>query len=533
MTDTLEAAPSSAPRLPDYNARRIGFTAGVIAAAVMLLAIVVLRLLSGVESLPEIVAEGILVNLPGALFSAVLDQLQHSAKPLFYLGIAIGMLIVGGLLGRWFAGAPTWQRLAKIVIGVWLIFGLGVYLVLGAGFFGQFLQAGPVWHGLSLLLVFGVYAVALWHAYAILAHRAMPELPDTSRRDFLRNVAVAMVATVGAGTIWRLAMGGNTDSVSTGETVPQPAAAGLPPTTLPPNAPPFDLKGISPEVTDTNDFYLVSKNFIDPSVSVGGWKLTIDGLVDNPMTLTYDQLISLPASEGYYTLMCISNDVGGNLWGNAAWRGVKLQWLLQQAGVHTDAYKAVFTGADDYKDSVLLANALNPDALLAWEMNGEPLRKEHGSPARLLIPNIYGMKNVKWLTGISIVANDFKGFWQQQGWDDAAPYQTESRIDVPRSRDTITKGPLSVGGIAFAGNRGIQSVEVSTDGEKTWLPAQVKPGLSQNSWQLWRADIDVDSSVHDIRVRATDGAGKPQTRTPADQFPSGATGYDTTRIAVS
>jgi hypothetical protein len=193
----------------------------------------------------------------------------------------------------------------------------------------------------------------------------------------------------------------------------------------------------------------------------------------------------------------------------------------------------VFSAADDYKDSVLLQNALHPEALLAWEMNGQPLRKEHGAPARLLIPGIYGMKNVKWLTGITIVANDFKGFWQNQGWDDAAPYQTESRIDVPRGRETLSAGPLSVGGVAFAGNRGISAVEVSTDGEKTWLPATVKPGLAANTWQLWRADINVDKSVRDIRVRATDGQGKPQTREDNDPFPAGATGYHTIRIAVS
>src|SRR5215831_8088293 len=122
MTDILEAESPDSPRLAPYNAQRIGFTAGVIAAAVMLLAIVVLRLLSGVESLPEVVAEGVLVNLPGALFSAVLDQLQHSAKPLFFLAIAIGMLIVGGLLGRWYSTEPTWQRAGKLVIGVWLVF---------------------------------------------------------------------------------------------------------------------------------------------------------------------------------------------------------------------------------------------------------------------------------------------------------------------------------------------------------------------------------------------------------------------------
>jgi hypothetical protein len=313
---------------------------------------------------------------------------------------------------------------------------------------------------------------------------------------------------------------------------PLPAGAAPAASTVP-NAPPFDLKGISPEVTDVKDFYTVSKNFIDPSVAVGSWRLKIDGLVDKPMELTYDQLTALPASDGYYTLMCISNEIGGDLWGNAAWRGVKLKWLLEQAGVHTDGYKAVFSAADDYKDSVLLANAMNEDALLAWEMNGAPLQKEHGSPARLLIPGIYGMKNVKWLTGISIVASDFKGFWQNQGWDDAAPYQTESRIDIPKGHTTVPAGALSVGGVAFAGNRGISSVEVSADGEKTWLPASVKPGLSGNAWQLWRADINVDSTVRDIRVRATDGLGRPQTRQDNDPFPSGATGYHTVRVAVS
>src|SRR3982074_928326 len=120
-------------------------------------------------------------------------------------------------------------------------------------------------------------------------------------------------------------------------------------------------------------------------------------------------------------------------------------------------------------------------------MNGEPLRNEHGFPARLLIPGIYGMKNVKWLTGITIVNSDFLGFWQSQGWDDLAPYQTESRIDVPRGRETLAVGPLSVGGVAFAGDRGIQSVEVSTDAGKTWQAAQAKPGLAPNTCQLWRA----------------------------------------------
>ena len=529
MADMLQAPDVEARRLPVYNARRIGFTAGVLAAAVMLLAIVVLRLLSGATSLVEVVAEGLLVIMPGALFSAVLDSLQHAAKPLFYLAVGIGVLIVGGLLGRWYANQPGRSQAVKIVVGAWLVFGLSVYVLLGAGVFGQHLQAGAVWHGGSLLVVLGVFGLTLYHAYGALAHRAAPTMPDTTRRVLLRNAVVGLVATVGAGSLWRLvsSSGGSEASVPVGSTAPGVAAAGAA------NAAPFDLKGMSPEVTPTEDFYTVSKNFIDPQVAAGGWRLKIGGLVDQPLELTYDQLTALPASEGYYTLMCISNEIGGDLWGNAYWRGVKLKYLLEQAGVHTDAFKAVFSAADDYRDSVRLDRALHPDALLAWEMNGEPLKREHGFPARLLIPGIYGMKNVKWLNGITIVADDFKGFWQNQGWDDAAPYQTESRIDAPRGRVSVPPGPLSVGGVAYAGDRGIQSVEVSTDSGRTWQAAQVKPGLSPYTWQLWRADLQVDQSVKNVRVRATDGQGRPQTREDNPPFPSGATGYHSITIAVS
>src|SRR5438552_10672995 len=141
MAETLDVPVAAEPRLPRYNAQRLGFTAGVIAAVLTLLAIAVLRVLSGVTSLPEVVAEGVLMLLPGALFSAVLDSLQHSAKPLFYLGIGVGMLVVGGVLGRWYAASPGWPQVVRIVLGLWLVFGLGVYTVLGAGIFGQHLQA--------------------------------------------------------------------------------------------------------------------------------------------------------------------------------------------------------------------------------------------------------------------------------------------------------------------------------------------------------------------------------------------------------
>src|SRR5207302_996982 len=219
MTDTLQAPDVGAPRLAAYNARRIGFAAGVAAAAIMLLAIVLLRLLSGVMSLPEVVA---------------------------------------------------------------------------AGLFGQHLQAGVLWHAVSLLIVIGVFGIALYHAYAALVHRALPSEPDHTRRLLLRNAAVGIVATVGAGSLWRLLSG---EGASTFAAPPVASGTGAL-SAATPNPPPFDLKGLATEVTPAADFYTVSKNFIDPAVAVGGWRLKIGGLVDRPMELTYEQLTALPASAG-------------------------------------------------------------------------------------------------------------------------------------------------------------------------------------------------------------------------------------------
>ena len=276
----------------------------------------------------------------------------------------------------------------------------------------------------------------------------------------------------------------------------------------------------------------MSKNFIDPSVAVGGWRLKIDGLVDRPMELTYDQLNALPASEGYYTLMCISNEIGGDLWGNGIWRGVKLKYLLEQAGVHTDGVKAMFTGADDYRDSVTLDRALHPDALLAWEMNGQPLRTEHGFPARLLIPGIYGMKNVKWLTASP---------------SSAATSAASGRARAGTMRRRIRPSRASTRrAIAMRSRRerspwaGLPSRAIAGFSRSRSAPMRARRGRPRRSSQACRRipgscgeQMSRSTATREIRVRATDGLGHPQTREPAPPFPSGATGYDSITIAVT
>jgi DMSO/TMAO reductase YedYZ molybdopterin-dependent catalytic subunit len=291
-----------------------------------------------------------------------------------------------------------------------------------------------------------------------------------------------------------------------------------------------DLDGLAREVTPTGDFYDVSKNTADPEVDVKRWKLEIGGQVENALSLTYDDIKQLPSVEQYATLECISNSVGGDLIGNASWRGVRLKELLDRAVPKAGVVDIVLRASDGYADSIPLDRAMAEGSILAYEMNGAPLNSTHGFPLRLIVPGIYGMKNVKWITRVEAVAYDFKGYWQARGWDDRALYKTMSRIDVPQK--TVT-GDAAIAGIAFAGDRSIAKVEVSTDGGKTWESAQLKAALSPYSWVLWHKDwTGASAGSHLLLVRATDGQGIVQTSQHAPPIPDGASGYDSRRVQV-
>ncbi|HYO49383.1 MAG TPA: molybdopterin-dependent oxidoreductase [Chloroflexia bacterium] len=288
------------------------------------------------------------------------------------------------------------------------------------------------------------------------------------------------------------------------------------------------------EITPTESFYHVSKNFFDPSPSADGWKLEIKGLVSNPYSITYKELVAMPAIEVVTGMMCISNPVGGGLIGSARWKGVRLADLIQKAGPQKGAVDIVMRAVDDYSDSITLKKALDPNVMLVWDMNGETLKATHGFPARLLVPGIYGMKHVKWLTSVELVNSDYKGFWQQpdQGWSDPAPVHTMSRIDYPvEGVQSLKQHALS--GIAFAGDRSISKVEVSTDGGKTWVEAYLKPPLSGTSWAVWGYNwTPTAPGKYKVVVRATDGAGKLQAGKWTDPYPNGATGYHTVTYNV-
>ena len=289
---------------------------------------------------------------------------------------------------------------------------------------------------------------------------------------------------------------------------------------------------LTPLLTETKDFYHVSKNFSDPTVSAEGWSLSIDGMVNAPLLLTHDQLVERATTRKITTLGCISNELNGDLIGTAEWIGVPLMELLTEAGVQDGAIDVVLHAADDYEDSVPVANALDPDTLIVIGMNGTLLPDDHGYPARLIVPGIFGMKNVKWLDRITLVDEDFKGYWQTRGWADDAPYQIWGRIDYPTSR--VAPGLAWASGVASAGDRDVVRVEVSTDNGDTWADAQIEPSINPPlTWVRWIHQFEaIDGTDFNLVIRATDGTGAVMDETNRSPLPIGATGWPRRYIKV-
>ena len=292
------------------------------------------------------------------------------------------------------------------------------------------------------------------------------------------------------------------------------------------------------ELTPNDKFYRIDTNIIVPSVDANAWRLNLRGLVKNgPMQFTYDEIKTMTSVSEYATLECISDKIQGDLISTAHWKGVPLKSILEKAEVLPEAIYVVFRCADGYDVGIPLDRGLMDGTILAYEMNGVPLPTEHGFPVRAIVPGLYGMMNAKWITDIELVDKVYEGFWQRRGWANNAKYQTHSKIVLPGdalrnrfealSANIATPGSKSpIAGLAFAGDRGISKVEVSTDGGNTWKTASLKDPLSRNSWVLWALEwIPQNKGKYNVVVRATDGYGNLQIAEITDIYPNGATGY--------
>lgn len=285
-------------------------------------------------------------------------------------------------------------------------------------------------------------------------------------------------------------------------------------------------------ITPNDEFYVTSYRS-PPTIRLNEWSLAITGLVERPMTLTYDQLLAKPTISQIVTLECVGNTVAGEFISTTEWKGVSLRALLEEAGVSAVAYDVVFRAADGYSDGIRLDRAMAGDVLIAHSMNGVPLPLGHGFPARMIVPGHYGMKSVQWLTAIDVVAEDYKGYYAQKGWTDEAIVKTTSRIDLPGHGATIQGLRHTIAGLAFAGTRGIKQVEVSTDGGEQWAFATLVPPPSSASWVFWSCDWTArKAGRHTLLVRATDETGKVQSSIEQDPAPDGAAGLHEITVTV-
>ncbi len=553
---TIELAPEITPRA----LRSIGFRAGVIAGVGFTLVMFGLRAFFALPSLPELAQNALLPLVPGNLFESLLQTFGFAAKRLLFLiMILFQAVVVGGLLGmlyarlfaatslmmpreedypaQMFGNGQLWRNALLYAAGIWLVMMVAFMPLVGLGFFGvASFQGGVAFSTLSFIiyLSFSLLLAFFFHAMVQGALRRLHGMdaglhptpaPDGSggvgigRRQLLRNGLLGLAALGLGYWAWRYI-------VDTGEGSGTGGAAAQ-------NGDQLSAAGLPALITPTDSFYKVSKNTFDPSPGASDWVLSVSGLVDHPFSIGYDDLKAMPAVEQQVTLQCISNEVGGNLISNGKWKGVRLADLLRRAGVQSGAVDVVFRARDGYSDSITVETAMHEYNLLAYAMNDAPLRSDHGAPARLLIPGIFGMKNVKWLDSIEVVNNDYKGFWQAQGWDDSATVRTATRIIVPESAATLKAGGVLIGGTAAAGDRGIRQVQISLDGGQTWQAAQITASPSPYSWVIWQYVWQATPGRYTIVARSIDGRGNLQESEYRAPYPSGATGYHKVGVVVT
>lgn len=317
------------------------------------------------------------------------------------------------------------------------------------------------------------------------------------------------------------------------------AGASLPPLATDATTPTVDdntgpINPVTPFITPNDDFYRIDTALSFPFIDLDTWRLRIGGLVEREREFSFAELLEMEQVERTITLCCVSNEVGGDLVGTARWRGVLLADVLRACGVQSSAEQVFSTSADGWTCGFPVAAAFDGrDAMIALGMNNEALPLEHGYPARLVIPGLYGyVSATKWLTSIRLTTwADDVGYWVPRGWSREAPVKTQSRIDVPKRGARLDAGTVPVAGVAWAQGRGIVRVEIQID-DGPWVQAELGAENLDDAWRLWRYAWDATPGDHRITVRATDGEGVVQTDEVAPPDPDGATGHHSRRVTV-
>jgi DMSO/TMAO reductase YedYZ molybdopterin-dependent catalytic subunit len=355
--------------------------------------------------------------------------------------------------------------------------------------------------------------------------------PEWTRRRFLIASAGTLGGVIVAGGAGRyLVDQAHANEIISSTKIPAPLQA-VPPLTADQI---LTAPGLTPIVVPNGAFYRIDTALLVPRVDPTTWKLDVNGMVDHPLTFTYDELLAMPLFEQYVTIACVSNVIGGNLVGNTLWTGVRLKDVLQAAGVQAGATQIVGRSVDGFTVGFPTSWAMAPERepMIAVGMNREPLPADHGFPARLIVPGLYGyVSATKWLSEIQLTTRDaVDGYWVPLGWAKDGPILTQSRIDVPTSGATVPAGLVQVGGVAWAPDRGVAAVQLRVDGG-AWQSATISRPISQATWVQWVLPWTATPGQHSLEVEAIDGSGVVQTDQVTSPAPDGARGHH--RITVS
>lgn len=538
-----------------------GFTIGFFISIPWLAVLFAGQRLAGFPLIPFELFEFISQSLPGSVVSLGIEYLikfvnflgvgqTSSTGKLLEIATAyiMSLVLLSGFAGLYAVTLQRWNI-------SWIVRGLVASFLLSAG--SLFLVIWGGWRGTNLLLNFG-WLILTSFGWGIATAWLIDRFQDSieGRTDISRR---RVLIKLGTGS---LVLSGAAIGLSRWLHQPvQPAGdaqgsvlseENFPPLTLPPaNAGFQPVPGTRPEITPMDEFYRVDINLLPPGdeefldssdplvqrlLAQGGetelpedtYKLIVDGLVDNPLSLSLADLKTFPQYEQFATLQCISNPIAGDLISTTIFTGARLKDILEIAGLKSPVIDIKFTSVDGYSESLPVQIALDPETLLCYSMGNQPLSESHGSPIRLYTPNRYGIKNPKWMIKIEAIDTDYKGFWQKRGWSESGIIKTTAVIDTIQIE---ANNQVLVGGMAFAGSRGIQAVELRAD-DGEWNPAELDRALSSLAWVIWRAELNLPPGEHELTVRAIDGKGEIQTERNSNTHPNGATGYHSKTFTI-
>ncbi|HVK26079.1 MAG TPA: molybdopterin-dependent oxidoreductase [Actinokineospora sp.] len=435
-------------------------------------------------------------------------------------GMAMTLVVVAVIAGLLSRRKPWPGQVLAAGLGL-----LGVIAVFDRPDLGQLALLAPL-----ASLVAGVGVFSWLHGRA-----SAPSDPadEVSRRSFLitsAGVAVGAGVFGGIGQFLAARVDVEGSRAAVGKLTPRTPAPAVPATA--------DFAGVGTPrfITSNRDFYRIDTALTVPRVRAEDWRLRLHGMVDTELTFDYGDIRNRALTEKAITMTCVSNEVGGPYISTATFIGVPMRDLLAEAGIRAGADQLFSTSVDGWTCGTPLEALMDPQrgALLAIGMNGEPLPVEHGFPARVVVPGLYGyVSATKWVTDMEVTkAGDKTFYWEDRGWSREGPIKVQSRIDVPAGFAKVPAGKVTIAGIAWAQNVGIEKVEVRVDGGE-WREATLATEVNDQTWRMWRVEMELRSGGHRAEVRATNRDGETQTEKRVPPIPDGATGWHSTQFTVA